>query len=279
MIDSVSFAAAGNTDSMECSSSSSNSYISGETRDIECNRGRNASHIVESIKIKTHCTLEDEDLTLKAQNITGTCTLKGDCIGILVNLFCVDDDSSWSFLVDQPSVAIGATSSLSLPEGQVICGDIGGMVVALIEDACSLTLNTSTMTNLTEKAFACSISNIHNGLCPSSGSSSESVQIMSIEKRITKMELQTMRCQLSELRERGETITLRVVPIEDMWKISNDMKVICALFLMEKIAKMKMPQISKRHNSSSSFEKMNNVVIRNRLGGLYKHVKKKFDGK
>lgn len=108
----------------------------------------------------------------------------------------------------------------------MICGDIGGMVVALIEDACSLTLNTSTMTNLTEKAFACSISNIHNGLCPSSGSSSESVQIMSIEKRITKMELQTMRCQLSELRERGETITLRVVPIEDMWKISNDMKVI-----------------------------------------------------
>lgn len=243
-------------------------------------------------------------MRLRAQRVPGHCSLKGDSIGILVNLRCVEDDTKWSILVERPSLPIGAVSSLSLPEGiaDMECGDVSSTVVTLIEDACNVKLNTSTMTNLTEKAFEItgesrSISYNH-GICPSSGSCSEFVQIMSINKDITKMELQTMRCQLSELREQGNMITLRVVPIADIWKISTDMKVMCALFLMEKIAQSEAPPMLNRNSRRSvsfeenimrnrfmpkmlnnrravSFEE-NNTVMRNRFGVLYKEVRKKF---
>jgi len=57
---------------------------------------------VESMNITAHCTMDDEDLRLRAQRVPGNCSLKGDSIGILVNLRCVEDDTKWSILVDRP---------------------------------------------------------------------------------------------------------------------------------------------------------------------------------
>ncbi len=36
------------------------------------------------------------------------------------------------------------------------------------------------------------------------------------------------------MREEGALMSLRVVPLEDLWKVSADMKVVSALFLLEK---------------------------------------------
>jgi len=213
----------------ENDSESTNSADCETTSSVDC-EAEVDQRVVESMNIKAHCTLNDEDFNLKAKSIPGTCALKFDYVGILVQLKCEEDDSSWSLLVDHSSVAIGAVSTLSLPEGTVISesGKIVGPGAALVEKVCSLQLNTSNMTNLNEKAFGNlpTRTSDNHGLCPSSGSCSEFVQIMSLVKYITKTELHAMKSQLSESRDQGQVTTLRVVPFMDMWKISTDMKVI-----------------------------------------------------
>jgi len=240
---------------------------------------------VDFIKITAHCTLSDEDIRLKERNIPGSCSLRGDSVGILVKLTCVEDWTQWSLLVDQPSVPMGAVSTLVLPEGTIDheSGNILGSVPALIKNSCDLDLNVNKMTNLTEEAYdSRSIFNGH-GLCPSPGSCSEFIQIMSIDKKVTKTELQRLRCNLSELREQGNIRTLRVVPLADIWKISTDMKVMCALFLMERVMAEKGEknnrQVKSRIpiNMSSSEEKNNGMrrsdIIRHRLGTFLRNVK------
>ena len=49
--------------------------------------------VVEFINTKARCTMDDEDLRLKAQIVPGKCCLKGDSIGILVELKCLEDDT------------------------------------------------------------------------------------------------------------------------------------------------------------------------------------------
>lgn len=239
--------------------------------------------VVESMNIRAHCTLNDEDFNLKAKSIPGTCALKFDFVGILAQLICEEDNSRWSLLVDHSSVAIGAVSTLSLPEGTINkeSGDILGPVATLVEKVCSVKLNISNMTNLNEVAFGNlpTRTSDNHGLCPSSGSCSEFVQIMSLTKNITREELHSMKSQLSESRDQGQAITIRVVPFTDMWKISTDMKVICATFLMEKIEgseKRDGPDITgERTSGSGSYRKKLNNLCKdgaNRLKG-HKHNK------
>ena len=39
---------------------------------------------------------------------------------------------------------------------------------------------------------------------------------------------------IGQKRDEGALVSLRVIPLADIWKVSADMKVMCALFLLEK---------------------------------------------
>jgi ADP-sugar diphosphatase len=49
---------------------------------------------------------------------------------------------------------------------------------------------------------------------------------MYLEKNVTVSELEEMQGRLSGLREHGEYITLTVVPMDTVWKVSADAKAI-----------------------------------------------------
>ena len=95
-----------------------------------------------------------------------------------------------------------------------------------LEEACDLSLKESQLINLTQRAYE--NSSIHNasGLCPSLGNCSEFIKIMYVRKDMTRVRLKKMRKRLSQMREEGAPMTLRVVPLEDVWKVSADMKVV-----------------------------------------------------
>jgi hypothetical protein len=58
---------------------------------------------------------------------------------------------------------------------------------------------------------------------------------MYLKKEISKEHLLMMRKKFSKQREDGALVSLRVIPLHDMWKVSVDMKVMCALFLLQKV--------------------------------------------
>lgn len=108
-----------------------------------------------------------------------------------------------------------------------------GYEIEEIEEAFGLELNMDQLINLSDEAYE------HNpirneGMCPCPGQSGEQVKIMYLRKEISKDHLLMMRKKFSEKREDGALVSLRVIPLADIWKVSADMKVMCALFLLEK---------------------------------------------
>eukprot|EP00551_Chaetoceros_affinis_P017480 CAMPEP_0203687632 /NCGR_PEP_ID=MMETSP0091-20130426/621_1 /ASSEMBLY_ACC=CAM_ASM_001089 /TAXON_ID=426623 /ORGANISM="Chaetoceros affinis, Strain CCMP159" /LENGTH=248 /DNA_ID=CAMNT_0050557025 /DNA_START=78 /DNA_END=824 /DNA_ORIENTATION=- len=187
--------------------------------------------------MKVESELRDEDLNLQqCELIQEYCCLRSSSVGILVALRCVEDDTVWSVLVDQPRLNVGAVSALELPvayldEDKNI---LVGPQAKEVEEVCGVSMKVSDLINLSQSAYENNSIYNASGLCPSLGNSSEFVKILYARKNIKKTQMKIIRKRLSQMREEGAVMSLRVVPLEDVWKVSADMKVVCALFLLEK---------------------------------------------
>lgn len=183
---------------------------------------------VDCINMKVESDLTDEDEAIQDERIKEFCCLRDHTVGILVELHCLEDDTIWTVLVDQPRLNVGAVSALELPVGLVDeDGDsLIGTEAKEVESICHLSLKQSELINLTQRAYENSCVFNSTGLCPSLSNCSEFIKIMYSRKEITKSELKVMRKRLSQTREEGAAMSLRVVPLEDMWKVSADMKVV-----------------------------------------------------
>ncbi len=62
----------------------------------------NNGDVIDSIKIDSHCVLIDDEHDGLEEEINGICYLRDTRVGLLIELSCVDDGTSWSVLVDQP---------------------------------------------------------------------------------------------------------------------------------------------------------------------------------
>lgn len=190
---------------------------------------------VDMIKMNAICAMIDDETGIQEEIASGVCYLRDNYVAFLLELFCIEDESSWSILVDNPRVSIGAVSALELPVGKVdVDGDrLLGYEIEQIEDAFGLELNMNELRNLSNEAY--DHHPIRNeGMCPCPGQSGEQVKIMHLRKEISKDHLLLMRSKFSEKRDEGALVSLRVIPLADIWKVSADMKVMCALFLLEK---------------------------------------------
>jgi ADP-sugar diphosphatase len=207
-----------------------------EIRHIEIHSVDFLDEKVDMIKMKTTCALIDEEVKTEEEILSGVCYLRDSYVGVLLELFCIEDETSWSILVDKPRIPIGSVTALELPVGRVDEEEerLFGFEINEIEEAFGLQLYMSDLTNLTEEAYAHNSINNELGMCPSPGHSGEHVKIVHLKKEISKDHLLLMRSKFSEQREQGALVSLRVVPLNEMWKVSADMKIMCALFLLEK---------------------------------------------
>lgn len=232
---------------------------------------------VDMIKIQVEHSIVDEELVDDEQVIyqSGICYLRDCSVGLLVELYCIDDETSWSLLIDQPRVAVGAVSNLELPVGyydesqeKLIGGD-----VEMIEKACHISIYTSSLINLSENINDKNKSQNDFGMCSAPGQSSNHVKLMVLRKDITKDELLSMRTQFSSQREAGDMVTLRMVPLAELWKVTSDMKVMCALFLYEKAnlaSEIDRPQVvlKEEKNFASKISSMISKNVSSRMLGV-----------
>jgi ADP-sugar diphosphatase len=104
---------------------------------------------------------------------------------------------------------------------------IAGTAAKEIEEECGIKLRPSDLTDLTKLACrqAVEAGNIPcAGVAPSPGGCDEFLRYLYVERLVTKSDLETMKGRLTGLRAEGEYISLRVVPLQDLWKISADNK-------------------------------------------------------
>ena len=175
------------------------------------------------IKLRSHCTLVDEHAKGDENGthaLPGICFLRGDSVAILVCLKCNND--FYSVLVEQPRIPIGHISCLELPAGMMDDDDstIMGTAVQELQEECGIHVNGDEQ-ELVDLTAMCGS---RDGLALSPGGCDERCRFLYLEKTVTAEELEAMRNKLTGLREHGEVITLRIVPMAELWSTSMDAK-------------------------------------------------------
>ena len=102
-------------------------------------------------------------------------------------------------------------------------GTFAGGAAKEIEEETGLSVQQGELTDMTALALQ-SVQDpvdgevLQKAVYPSAGGSDEFIPLFLYQKRMPRAEIEELQGKLSGLREHGEKITLKVVPLEDLWK-------------------------------------------------------------
>lgn len=139
----------------------------------------------------------------------------------------------------QPRIPSGSLSLAELPAGMLDdSGTFSGGAAKEIEEETGLKIPAEDLVNLTELALPKPSSDneehLQQGVYPSPGGCDEFVPLFLYQKRIPREQLKEWSGKLTGLREHGEKITLKLCPLEKVWRDGGrDAKVLAAWALYE----------------------------------------------
>lgn len=194
------------------------------------------------------------------ESLPAAALLRGPSVAMLVMLIPEDDDHQskqsdetqidkeerYAVLTVQPRVPAGSLAFVELPAGMVDDhGSFRGAAAKEIEEELGITIHESELVCLSELAAEDTTTttdqdrnengeNLAQAMFPSAGGCDEHITIYSHERRIPRSQLQEWNGRLTGLRSQGEKITLKVVPMKDLWRVgARDAKALAALALWE----------------------------------------------
>lgn len=173
--------------------------------------------------------------------------LRGPSVAMLVILVPDDvdtvPDSSMSeryvVLTVQPRVPAGSLALVELPAGMVDGGTFVGSAAKEIKEELGLEIKEGELVCLSEMARPRSDDEdgreqLPLAMYPSPGGCDEHVTIFMHERKVPRAQLKEWTGKLTGLRDHGEKITLKLVPMKDLWREgSRDGKCLAALALWE----------------------------------------------
>jgi ADP-sugar diphosphatase len=103
-------------------------------------------------------------------------------------------------------------------------GTFAGGAAKEIEEETGLQVQQSELIDMTSLASELAEASVGNGetlqkaMYPSAGGSDEFIPLFLCQKRMPRKDIEELQGKLTGLRDHGEKITLKVVPLEDLWK-------------------------------------------------------------
>ncbi|KAF4976672.1 hypothetical protein FZEAL_6697 [Fusarium zealandicum] len=174
------------------------------------------------------------------ETLPAAALLRGPSVAMLVMLIPddvpSDSDERYVILTVQPRVPAGSLSFVELPAGMVDdAGSFKGAAAQEIKEELGVTIHEDELTCLSDLAAPEDNSEgLANAMFPSEGGCDEHITIFSHEKRVPRDQLKEWSGRLTGLREHGEKITLKLVPMKDAWKEgARDAKCLAALALWQ----------------------------------------------
>ncbi|KAK4199850.1 putative hydrolase [Triangularia verruculosa] len=181
----------------------------------------------------------------KDERLPGAVFLRGPSVAMLVFLIPDDvtsDDTEerYVLLTVQPRIAAGSLGFVELPAGMVDEeGEFAGTAAKEIEEELGLKIAEKELTNLSHLALGegeeeDDDGGLGTGVYPSPGACDEFIPVFLHERRVPREQLKEWEGKLTGLREHGEKISLRLVKIQDLWKVGGrDGKTLAAVALWE----------------------------------------------
>ncbi|PYI05285.1 hypothetical protein BO78DRAFT_408321 [Aspergillus sclerotiicarbonarius CBS 121057] len=163
------------------------------------------------------------------ETLPGSVFLRGGSVGML--LILQPDDVSHSaeeekraILTIQPRIPAGSLAFPEIPAGMLDdSGSFAGGASKEIQEETGLTIPQEELIDMTSLALR-SVAEPDGGetlqkaMYPSAGGSDEFIPLFLCQKRMPRKEIDSLQGRLTGLRQHGEKITLKVVPLRDLWK-------------------------------------------------------------
>lgn len=150
-----------------------------------------------------------------------------------------DSDERYVVMTVQPRVPAGSLGFVELPAGMVDdAGSFKGAAAKEMEEELGITISEDQLTCLSDLAAPTGDEDdketLPKAMFPSAGGCDEHITIYSYERRIPRQQLKEWSGRLTGLRSHGEKITLKVVPMKDLWKEgARDAKALAAVAFWE----------------------------------------------
>ncbi|KAF1941937.1 hypothetical protein EJ02DRAFT_454774 [Clathrospora elynae] len=213
-------------------------------------------------KIETDPYLHEGEEKQRVDWLPGAVFLRGGSVAVLIIVQpadAADDDERYVILTIQPRIAAASLAFIEIPAGMLDGSTFKGSAAAEIEEEAKLKVKESDLINMSELALASDEAKASgtNGMpseqpsayaiYPSPGACDEFMPLFLCQKRLTRRHMNWLKGKATGLREEGENITLKLVPLDRLWReAARDAKALAALALYENLKREgQIPQMPK----------------------------------
>ncbi|KAL4903947.1 hypothetical protein BDW74DRAFT_179528 [Aspergillus multicolor] len=163
------------------------------------------------------------------ESLPGSVFLRGGSVGMLLLLQPDDvpsasENDKWAVLTVQPRIPAGSLAFSEIPAGMLDdSGAFAGKAAEEIEEETGLKIPQSDLVDMTSLALQSTDESedgetLQKAVYPSPGGSDEFIPLFLCEKRMPRKEIEAAQGKLTGLRQHGEKIMLKIVPLKDLWK-------------------------------------------------------------
>lgn len=202
--------------------------------------------------------LQSEVTNSAGESLPGAVFLRGPSVGMLVMLIpddaqlgkdSADEEERYVLLTIQPRIAAGSLAFAELPAGMVDDdasgsgeGKFAGTAAREIYEELGIEIPASELVCLSDLATDNNAvssqedeeEGLPSAMYPSAGGCDEYIPIYMHERRVPRDTLKEWTGKLTGLRDDGEKITLKLIPMRDLWREGRrDAKALAALALWE----------------------------------------------
>ncbi|KAE8354835.1 hypothetical protein BDV28DRAFT_155909 [Aspergillus coremiiformis] len=173
--------------------------------------------------------LKAEVSNKNGESLPGSVFLRGGSVGILLLLQPDDvhssmEDEKRAILTIQPRIPAGSLAFAEIPAGMLDDnGSFAGSAAKEIQEETGLTIPQDELIDMTSLALQSiagteDVDTLQKAVYPSPGGSDEFIPLFLCQKRIPRKDIEHLQGRLTGLRQDGEKITLKVVPLKNLWK-------------------------------------------------------------
>ncbi|KAJ9065978.1 hypothetical protein DSO57_1014222 [Entomophthora muscae] len=173
--------------------------------------------------------------------IPGIVILRGGSVSILF-IIESDDPSNkegpYLILTCQPRLAVPSFNLLELPAGMLDgSGEFQGKAAQELYEETGLKINKDELINLMQgkrDSLSRDQCSPENGVLTSPGFTDERLHLFHCRKKLPSHKIQELQGKLTGERESGELISLKLIPLEDIYTATSDIKVLASMALYSK---------------------------------------------
>ncbi|EAL71818.1 hypothetical protein DDB_G0271376 [Dictyostelium discoideum AX4] len=166
--------------------------------------------------------------------VPGIIFCRGGSVAILVILKSKETGKEYSVLTVQTRVPVASFQYSEIPAGMLDgSGHFVGVAAKELKEETGLEVSEDKLIDLTKLAYGTEV----DGVYPSPGGCDEFIRLFLFRETLDQSKIDELQHKLTGCLDENESITLNIVPLEDLWKKSHDGKTLSALYLYEKLLK------------------------------------------